>query len=730
MEFRRSNMLIPALQYGNSSTSTPLSSTLSSSPLASITPGPLTSSSSCAPCFVFASEGGANILSKVIWYETPVPITLDTVSVILSEFKNTTITASATFYGDVQKLNGSQIPAESSLRYQFSHVAETNVGMELINYYASMGSFVLANGTDGTVGGGVTSFAYPTPYLGINGFILYTTLSNVSASEKCLVSSASEGVVQGAEVNVKGLGSTTIVLNSTYYSPIPGMALTGTDVPSILASFYENVGMDTSSFSAFLGSNMALTNSLPMLRSCFYQDYGFGPPAFKIPVSALTATTTTTTQINGSPSGTPALGNPVKPPTAPQTTPPEIVPVIVAVKSALPGILPPMIDQPKPSPPVPPNQPSPSPSPSQNQGAPSQESPELPAETQQPQSPLLTQDEISPNQIYPSPSALQNQAPPPNSKDAALAAPYAGSTIQPDQSAQHNIPGIGTIQPGDLPVTVDNAVYPLAPSATAIDSSGITIPLTTAADPSASSPRHQMLTLGGSVYTRDSSSDFVVGSQTLVPGSSSITVFGIPVSLAPGGSVAIIGSNTVQLNQASAPTVLPVFTLDGLTYTANAQSAFVIAGQTLNPGSSLTVSGTGLFYPATGNAIVVGTRTENFLSATITAPPAPVLTFAGKTYTADIASAFNIDGQTLTKGGIITIPGTPVAYASGGDDVTVGTSTEAIGSAIMNGFVGSPGVAGSSTTAFLGSAECWRRSPWGLAAAAAAVADIVSLALL
>ena len=28
----------------------------------------------------FASEGGANILSKVIWYETPIPATVDTVT--------------------------------------------------------------------------------------------------------------------------------------------------------------------------------------------------------------------------------------------------------------------------------------------------------------------------------------------------------------------------------------------------------------------------------------------------------------------------------------------------------------------------------------------------------------------------------------------------------------------------------------------------------------------------
>ena len=66
--------------------------------------------------------------------------------------------------------------------------------MQFENYYGSMGSFVFANGTDGAVDGGVTSFAYPTPYLGINDFILYTSVSENAASGQCLVFSARQGV--------------------------------------------------------------------------------------------------------------------------------------------------------------------------------------------------------------------------------------------------------------------------------------------------------------------------------------------------------------------------------------------------------------------------------------------------------------------------------------------------------------------------------------------------------
>ena len=47
-----------------------------------------------------------------------------------------------------------------------------------------------------------------------------------------------------------------------------------------------------------------------------------------------------------------------------------------------------------------------------------------------------------------------------------------------------------------------------------------------------------------------------------------------------------------------------------------------------------------------------------------------------------------IDGQTLTRGGVITVQGTPISYAAGGTDVVVGTSTEAVGlkGSVISGF--------------------------------------------
>lgn len=579
----------------------------------------------------------------------------------------------------------------------------------------------------------MTSFAYPTPYVGINGFILYTSMSQDQAHGECLIASASEGIVQGAGIHLDGLGSTTISLNSTYYSPIPGMALTGTDVSSILLSFYENVGMDTSSFSAFLQSNTELMSSFPMLASCLYQPYGFGPPAFKIPVSAMTATTTAITQFSGNP---PSPGSAVKPPVAPQTTPrdtygvPTMTPPNIPTVDQTPKAGKPIeqsspIVQPEPqthppspaaplqsaSPPSPPAQPAPpsyhpndslpkpgdsiptsalpnkdAPSrapldvpapqsqdspkqapaypPSQNQGSPNSPSPQTLGPISQALSPAVSsQNQGSPYQVIPISFAPQ----PP-----VLA--FGGSAYTAD-SASKFILGSQTLSPGSPPITVSGTPVSLA-SGGSVAVVGSSTAQLYQADVPAVLP---VLSLGGAAYTAASASAFVIAGQTLTPGGG-ITVSGTPISLAPGGSVAVVGSGTAQLHQAALPTILPALSIGGVTYTATSASAFVIAGQTLTPGGSITVSGTPLFYPSTNNVVVVGSSTQQLSSITIKAVPAPIFTFAGSSYTANPTAGFIIGGQTLTKGGVITVSGAPLFYPPNDDVVVVGSSTQQLSS--------------------------------------------------
>ncbi|MCJ1241446.1 hypothetical protein MMC14_009451 [Varicellaria rhodocarpa] len=53
------------------------------------------------------------------------------------------------------------------------------------------------------------------------------------------------------------------------------------------------------------------------------------------------------------------------------------------------------------------------------------------------------------------------------------------------------------------------------------------------------------LTIGEMTYTPDSASDYLIASQTLIPGGQAITVSGLSISLASAASVVIIGTSTI-----------------------------------------------------------------------------------------------------------------------------------------------------------------------------------------
>ena len=57
----------------------------------------------------------------------------------------------------------------------------------------------------------------------------------------------------------------------------------------------------------------------------------------------------------------------------------------------------------------------------------------------------------------------------------------------------------------------------------------------------------------------------------------------------------------------------------------------------------------------------------------------PLLTIGGQTVTAKSLSQYNIDGQILTPGGIVTISSTVISLASDEIDAIIGTKTEALG---------------------------------------------------
>lgn len=179
--------------------------------------------------------------------------------------------------------------------------------------------------------------------------------------------------------------------------------------------------------------------------------------------------------------------------------------------------------------------------------------------------------------------------------------------------------------------------------------------------------------LGGQAATIINPSAIAVTGSTLSVGGPALTTAGTFYSLAPSGNF-VAGTVSTPAPVANS---LDLLTFGASIYTANAASQLVISDQTLAPGAKITVSGTPISLA--GYVAVIGTSTQSLGSASALIADEPALTFDGSTYTADASSDFIIDGQTLTKVGIITIAGTPISFDEAGTVVVMGTITEAFG---------------------------------------------------
>jgi hypothetical protein len=114
-----------------------------------------------------------------------------------------------------------------------------------------------------------------------------------------------------------------------------------------------------------------------------------------------------------------------------------------------------------------------------------------------------------------------------------------------------------------------------------------------------------VLTINGRPITANPQGNYIIGTQTLIPGSQAIIVSGTPVSLA------VVPVATT-----------PALTINGQTITPNPQGDFVIGSQTLTPGgAAITVSGTPISLAPIATAVVVGGTTTPLGSITISIFP-------------------------------------------------------------------------------------------------------------
>lgn len=257
--------------------------------------------------------------------------------------------------------------------------------------------------------------------------------------------------------------------------------------------------------------------------------------------------------------------------------------------------------------------------------------------------------------------------------DSAITLNTAGRQVVVNPTPAFVIGG-QTLAAGGAAVDVDGTQLSLAPSATAIVIGSKTSQIAAPINPT----RGAILTVGSQTFTADASTRFSIApGVTLTPGGSAM-VDGKTVHLGPSGflaSLAVVDGVTQTLSPPLI-TPAPAFYLGGNAYGTNGGAAFVVEGQVLTPGGAITVSGTPVSFVKEGTAVVVGGFTQ--ILPQTSALAAPVLDFNGQVYTAQANSAFVVGGQTLTPGGVITISGSKISYASGGTAVVINGVTQAL----------------------------------------------------
>ena len=586
---------------------------------------------------------------RVYWYNSSIGITLDTVSLIVTKYNNTAITRTSTMYGDIDSVNVSSVGEVQSIVTSLAQAVDDN------DYNLFVGA-LLGNATKGSVDASEPP-AYPTPYLAIDGFQYISLSSQVdgcplaerdsSYTCSCPMESIAYAWVARGEPSYQTMP--LVSLTATYYetlNPVP------TD--NLVGAMGNDFGqLNNESFLDFL-SSASVFESYPRLSSCAVFTGFNGPPQVIIPAFALTTTVATTIVDSGIyRSSRPQPASPVMPtPLAPQTA--STLPTVQTIQAA----------------PIPvPNRVSATPTPS---------SPEAP-----PSSPT----------ILSSPGSLPAGEPPgnsgqqPPSQGLTPVLTLGGSTYTADEAMNIVLPS-HTLLPGSPVATIGNTPISIAPG-------GLAAVIGTSTQILATLPSLAVLTFDGSAYTADASSDFILAGTTLKAGGNPVVIAETTVSLVPGGAVAVVGTHTQVLDgispaQGSSNTVYnapnlvtatPILTLEGSTYTADAASNFVIAGQTVAPGGVLTVSGTPISIALGASLAVIGSSTQSLVRPVTTQKP--VLTFAGSVYTAGRSSDFLINGQTLTKGGTINVGGTQLSLDQAGTNVIIGTSTQQLNTAVV-----------------------------------------------
>lgn len=215
---------------------------------------------------------------------------------------------------------------------------------------------------------------------------------------------------------------------------------------------------------------------------------------------------------------------------------------------------------------------------------------------------------------------------------------------------------IGTQSPIPVGTSItDGAIlYSPSPSGAALQPGASAFPLLT----------HALeITVGGHTITADAGGDYIVGSQTLIPGGSSVAISGTVYSLLPSGTALQVGFTTVPFTNSPEPAA----TLGRQIATANSNGAFIFSSQTLAPGGpAITVSGTVVSLGNDGRTMVVGGKTEVLVSTTSRGIGEPIWSGVDGGPTSGASGVQSGGNLTNGQGRSATTTADPVPFTGGG----------------------------------------------------------------
>lgn len=462
-------------------------------------------------------------------------------------------------------------------------------------------------------------------------------------------------------------------------------------------------------FITYLAKDPVALSAVPEIGRCS-PAWGAGAPGVHVQVSFLTTSSAVTSTTNGlfvdKATTTSAVPANQPTPTGPTSTPAAIVTTKATQtpsaqqtgqKSAQPSDQP--TDQTSGQPsgqtttqlePSPANTP---PKVSEEPGSPSQGRTDAP-----------TTSEISQNEPVPQPTLTPNDPPQPTTQKTTAETPTAPA--QPSDGAipsgnQPKTNPVQTVSSGnqasDLPVPKPIESQGGSQKTTKIDpvQNTATQATVTGTSPVETSQNAPPVAIGKITASPATSGGYIVGSQTLIPGSA-IEVAGTSYSLQLSGGVAVVNGQSVRITTIASPTepAAPIL-LGGFRGTPVSSGAYVVADQTLSRGgSAIELSGTTYSLAPAGESIAVnGEASPVSIIQASPAQPATVVVGGVTAAPASSGAYYVVAGQTLSpEGSAIEVSGVTYSLPSSGANVVM-----------MNGATSYANAASSPTPVLLGS---------------------------